>query len=289
MPEIPVILNPRARSASAASRIDQVLALPGELKIHETREPEDAENLARDLAESGAPIVVAAGGDGTINGVVNGMATAAVEKLPTLGVLPFGTMNVFSLELGLPKNLDRAWEIICAGKTRDIDLWRGNEHFFVQLAGVGLDAEIIRETTWEQKKQLGPLSYVISAARIIGKEAPEVTVIPNGHEPVSGSLVLIGNGKRYGGPLKIFPTAEIDDQMLDVLVFQKLGYVEILDFLKSALVTGFDGEGDFSYFRTSGLRVESQHSVPFEVDGDCVDTTPVTFRLARRALSVLVG
>ena len=101
--------------------------------------------------------IVAAGGDGTINEVVNGIAGSDAA----LGLLPMGTMNVFATELGLPSyDLNRCWEIIKAEHTRLIDLPSANGKHFVQLAGVGLDAQVVKETSLALKRNFGPLSYL---------------------------------------------------------------------------------------------------------------------------------
>src|SRR5262245_20624286 len=119
MEEIIVILNPAARSERARNVWDRIQSLPG-AKVLPTQAPGDARRLAREAAEAGARSVVAAGGDGTINDVVNGIAGTDTA----LGVLPVGTMNVFAAELGLPNDLAEAWEVIEAGYTRSIDLAR---------------------------------------------------------------------------------------------------------------------------------------------------------------------
>jgi diacylglycerol kinase family enzyme len=131
MDDILVILNPAARSERARNVWDRIESLP-RAQVRPTQAPGDAERYAREAAETGVRIVVAAGGDGTINGVVNGLAGSDTA----LGILPVGTMNVFAAEMGLPNDLEEAWEIIEAGYTRSIDLAQANEHFFVQLAGL---------------------------------------------------------------------------------------------------------------------------------------------------------
>lgn len=292
MEEIPVILNPAARSAKASARIEAIQELSPRIRLCPTSGPGDARRLAAELARAGASVVVAAGGDGTINEVVNGLRDAGPECKVALGLLPSGTMNVFSVELGLPtRSLVDCWRVIEQGRTRTIDLWEANGHAFVQLAGVGLDAEIIKETTWERKKALGPLSYVLSAAQLIGKSAPLVNVIAEGREPISGSVVLVGNGKRYGGPLKVFPQADNQDGLLDVIVLRRHGYGKIFTALFSLLVTGSDRRSkDLEYFQTKELRIESENEVPVEADGELIPCTlPLSIRKSPHPLTVLVA
>src|ERR1700758_4677837 len=171
MQEILVILNPAARSERAKSAWRRIERLP-HCTMRATSAPGDARAVAEAGVKEGFTTIVAAGGDGTINEVVNGIVGADVS----LGILPVGTMNVFAAELGLPGDLDEAWAIIRAGRTRRVDLLRANHQYLVQLAGVGLDAQVGQATSWESKKNLGPLSYLISAAQIAARKPPRLIV-----------------------------------------------------------------------------------------------------------------
>src|SRR5690606_27559992 len=107
---VPVILNPGARSARAAGRVDAVRALSPAVKLWQTAAPGEARRLAASLAKSGEPLVVACGGDGTINEVINGIAEGGGLQRTALGLLPAGTMNVFAAELGIPAgSLEECW------------------------------------------------------------------------------------------------------------------------------------------------------------------------------------
>ncbi len=125
--------------------------------------------IAKKGVQQGYSIVVAAGGDGTVNEVVNGIGASAV----LLGILSVGTMNVFATEVGIPLNhLRRAWRVIELRKFREVDLPEANGHYFVQLAGVELDAEVVRQTSSDFKKILGPVSYLVSLAQIVARPPP---------------------------------------------------------------------------------------------------------------------
>ena len=291
MDEIPVIFNPAARSARASARSEAISELSPRLRLCPTAGPGDARRLAAELAAAGAPIIVAAGGDGTINEVVNGLHDAGPACMTTLGLLPAGTMNVFSVELGIPaRSLVDCWRVIERGQRRTIDLWEINGHAFMQLAGVGMDAEIIKETSWESKKALGPLSYLMSAAQLLGKDAAQVTVRAPGREPLVGSVVLVGNGKRYGGPLKVFAQADNQDGLLDVIVLRSHGYGQILSALFSLFLSG-DGRHskEMEYFQTKELLIESEQEVPVEADGELIPCTlPIHITKAEKRLTVLV-
>lgn len=282
MKEILVILNPAARSERAKAAWRRIEKLPN-CTMRVTTGPGDAQAVAEAAVKEGFGTIVAAGGDGTVNEVVNGLVGADVS----LGILPVGTMNVFAAELGLPGDLDEAWAVIRAGRTRKVDLLRANQQYFIQLAGVGLDAQVVQATSWNFKKNFGPLSYLISAAQIAAKKPPRLLVEADGITR-EGSFVLIGNGRYYGGPVAFFKDARIDDGKLDVLIFKNLAYLDIARYLATVFMGKHTTLSDVEYFQTRRALVRSDEDVPVEVDGEVVTTLPVTFRISSRKLRVVV-
>jgi diacylglycerol kinase (ATP) len=280
-----VILNPAAHSERAQRKRAQVESLARDCVVCATTRTGEAEQMARRGVEEGFEKIVAAGGDGTVNEVVNGLASANV----TLGLLPIGTMNVFATELGLPINdLELCWKIIENDSIRAVDLPKANRKFFVQLAGVGLDAQVVKETSSQLKRNFGPLSYLISAAQIAARQPPQLFIQSEDASIDEGSFVLVGNGRLYGGPFPFFKHAVIDDGLLDVIVFKRLGYLEIIKYLQDVVFSSDIRVPEIEYFQTRRLRVESHQSVPVEVDGELVGNCPVEFSLHERSLRVLV-
>jgi len=279
-----VILNPTARSERARRWQERVRSICSDAVLCATSHPGEAEKLARNAVREGFERIVAAGGDGTINEVVNGIAGSDAA----LGLLPMGTMNVFATELGLPSyDLNRCWEIIKAEHTRLIDLPSANGKHFVQLAGVGLDAQVVKETSLAFKRNFGPLSYLFSAAQIAGRQPPRLLIESENAVTDEGSFILIGNGRRYGGPFPFFKHALIDDGLLDVLVFKRLGYLEIVKYLQNVIFTSDITLPEVEYFQTRRLRVSSEEEVPVEIDGELVGICPVEFELSEQRLKVL--
>lgn len=280
-----VILNPAARSERAKRQRARVEAVAGDSVICATSRSGEAEALARRAAQEGFERIVAAGGDGTIHEVVNGLAGTDAA----LGLLPLGTMNVFATELGLPThNLGLCWNIIAEGNTRLVDLPRANAKHFVQLAGVGLDAQVVKETSLAFKRSFGPLSYLIQAAQIAARVPPRLEIESENASIDEGSFVLVGNGRLYGGPFPFFKQAVIDDGLLDVIVFKRLGYLEIIRYLQNVLFSSEIRAPEIEYFQTRHLRVTSDQAVPVELDGELVGNCPVEFRVQQRSLRVLV-
>jgi len=279
-----VILNPTARSERARRWGERLRAMCGDAVFCATAHAGEAEHLARSAVAQGFEQIVAAGGDGTVHEVVNGIAGSEAA----LGLMPMGTMNVFAAELGLPPNdLGRCWEIIQARQIRLIDLPMANEKHFVQLAGVGLDAQVVKETSLTLKRNFGPLSYLISAAQIAGRRPPRLRIESEEAVTEEGSFVLVGNGRRYGGPFPFFKHAVIDDGLFDVLVFKQLGYIELIKYLQNVIFTSDITTRDVEYFQTRRLRVSSEEDVPVELDGELVGGCPVEFQMQAHRLKVL--
>lgn len=288
---IPLIHNPAARSERSA-RLHQLLErLEPAPRILATDGPGSARALATGCARDGCPVVACAGGDGTVNEVVAGLLDAHRQgiAMPVLGLMPVGTMNVFAFELGLPvRNLRQCWQAIVCGQTREVDLWMANDLPLVQLGGVGLDAAIVAETTWDMKRKFGPLSYVVNAARLLSRPPPLLQVTVDGQR-LEGALALLGNGRHYGGVLKVFPGACQDDGLLDVLVLRKQTPGDMLGFL-AALATG--GIGNFPGVwlgRGAAIDITSATPVPVELDGESAGLTPLQIRPAGCRMGVRVA
>ncbi|MFL6583559.1 MAG: diacylglycerol/lipid kinase family protein [Chthoniobacterales bacterium] len=271
-----VILNPAACSDRAHRSRARVEELTHGSILCATSRCGDARRLAREAVTGGYRKIVAAGGDGTINEVANGLAGSDA----TLGLLPLGTMNVFATELGLPVNdLGRCWDIVQSDQSRRIDLPSANGRHFVQLAGVGLDAQVVQETSRTFKRNFGPLSYLISAAQIAARQPPRLRIESPDASTEEGSFVLVGNGRLYGGPFPFFKQAAFDDGLLDVVVFKRLTYLEIIRYLQNVIFTAQISSPEIEYFQTRELRVTSDIDVPVEIDGELAGTAPVEFKI----------
>ena len=288
---IPVILNPAARGDRAARLQAEVAALSENILVWPTQERGDAQRFAERAVAEGFETVVAAGGDGTINEVVNGIAGSDI----TLGLLPLGTMNVYALELGLPaKSLRRCWAAIEAGRTREVDLACANGRYFVQLAGIGFDAQAVEGVKRDDKRAYGPLSYLMAASQILTSGVPSagVTIESECGRTESGRFALVGNGRYYGGKLRLFKDARLDDGLLDVVVFKRLSHFDLLRYFRGVLFSDHQNFTDVRYFQTARLTAratEANGRVPFEADGEFAGEGPVEFSVAEKKLRVIVA
>lgn len=284
-PRYPLLFNPKAKSQRGQRTLRFLMERSTRFYLCATNSSEEAREMAARFAAEGEPVVVAAGGDGTLNAVVAGLAGSQTA----LGVLPAGTMNVFARELGIPSaDLAKAFDVIERGHIREIDLFEANHAPFVQMAGVGFDAMVIEETTWESKKMLGPLSYLLSAVKVLGETPPRMEVEFADGRREEGVAVLAGNGSLYGGQFKLFRKADNQDSMLDVLVFKEAGYRFVLDSLRGLAKGGVDLAVSTKYFQSDHFTVRADRSVPMQVDGELLGrSTEVAFSQCSRGLRVL--
>ena len=263
----PIIFNPKARSQKGGRVLKFLMRHANRFALYATNHAGEARELAARFAAAGEPVVIAAGGDGTLNEVVNGLAGSST----VLGVLPAGTMNVFAREMNIPfDSLERAFAVIEAGFIHDVDIFEANGSPFVQMAGVGFDAMVIEETTWESKKALGPLAYLLAAVKVLGEKPPRMEIVCADGRRETGVAVLAGNGSLYGGPFRFFRNANNHDSKLDVLVYKESGYRLVLDSLRGLALGGIDLMESTTCFQTESFTVTADREVPVEVDGEWV-------------------
>ena len=291
-----VIFNPAARGDKARyfrRHLDEI-ATQGALKA--TTAPGEARRLAAEAVADGYELVVAAGGDGTVNEVLNGIGDADDGfSRARLGVLPLGTVNVFAREIGLPLRIERAWEALQRGREMQVDLpnveFSANgvrrRQYFVQLAGAGLDARAIELVTWSLKKRFGPVAYVIAGLKALRGRPSEITLRVDG-QSATGELVLIGNGRLYGGPFEVFPGADLRDGLLDICVLPRANGLALLRCAAGLLARRRLPAGVAQHFRASTFELAGGGPAAFELDGEWAGILPATFFLARGRLRVAV-
>jgi YegS/Rv2252/BmrU family lipid kinase len=250
-----------------------------------TEGPGDATETARKLAEEKARLVIVAGGDGTINEVVNGLA----GRETALGILPLGTANSYATELNLPFSLEKGAELLLEGRVRTVDLGRVGKRFFAMGAGMGFDAEVIRKIRPAFKRLFGSLAFILTGIRESLRypfpllEA-ESEIVAGEHE---GYLVIVANARYYGGCFPVAPRASLEDGLLDVIVMKKKGLENVLRYLGAARRGNLTGLADVEYFQCHRVGVESASPVAVHVDAEIAETTPCEFECVPGALRVI--
>ncbi len=264
--------------------------------LRATERPGMATDLAHEAALEGFEWVVAAGGDGTVNEVANGL----IGLPAALGVLPVGTGNVWARQLGLPVypivhplRIQVAAQLLEAARVHVIDVGRANGRYFLLWAGIGLDAQVAQymEPRTRNAKRLGALAY-LAAAVMIAKDFPAMraTVIVDGRRRVKGRtlMVLVANAPLYGGLVRITPQAVLDDGWLNICVFRGMGLPWAIRHFLNVFGGRHLQDPAVKFFTGRRVVVETRPIVPVQVDGEPIGHTPMVFEVIPRALRILV-
>ncbi len=292
-----VIFNPTARGNKARHFRRHLDTIGADCALKQTAAAGGARPLAAEAIAEGFETVVAAGGDGTLNEVLNGIGDVpgGFDRI-RLGVLPLGTVNVFAKELNLPAGLKAAWQTLLTGREVRIDLpvvehrvnGQPRRHYFAQLAGAGLDARAIELADWELKKKIGPLAYVWAGLQAM-RGKPSRIVARNGTESAAGELVLIGNGRYYGGKFPVHRRATLSDGLLHIRVIHRTDFLSLIRCARMILTGANPPPSVAKSFRAEHFTLESETQTPFEVDGENIGHLPATFSVQRQKLRVVVA
>jgi diacylglycerol kinase family enzyme len=304
-----LVVNPQATATTAAGRdvLAHALASDVKLEVLETSYRGHAADAAAQAVADGYELVVAHGGDGTVNEVVNGLMTAVdpakgVGRRPMLGVVPGGSANVFAGALGLPRDpveaTHRLLRAIETGHSRRVGLGRVDDRWFTFNAGIGWDAEVVAAVDSRRRKQASPVLYMRTALGHYAREAlraPELTIELPGEEPVTGArLAFVCNTDPWtylgSRPLRLIPTCSFD-RGLGLFALRSLATPTVLRHIGQVLRNKAVPTGKHLVLRddVSHIRVSSARPVRVQVDGDVLgERRSVNFMSVPAALRVAV-
>src|SRR6266478_195261 len=287
-----IIFNPRAGSATDRERVLSQLAQLNPMALRITRKAGDAERWARAALRTKCDYVVVAGGDGTLNGAVNGLATDA--KNVRIGIVPLGTGNDFARTLGLPFSIEHNIDILRSAQTKRIDLVRVKSkraRYFVNVSAGGFSGMVDEKMTPKIKRAWGPLAYIRGAAAALPKlHAYHTQILLDDDEQLSAEFynVVVANGRFVAGGLPIAPDADPSDGLLEVVLIPKLCAPEIV-LLAAEIVLGKHLSSNAAVFRQAKkISVRSRPGMRFSVDGELVGSAPAVFQILPRALNLVV-
>lgn len=259
-----------------------------ETSTHATTGEGDATLAAADAVERGFDVIIAAGGDGTLYEVINGMAEK--PNRPPLGIIPLGTTNDFARAMSIPKNWESACDIITSGFERVIDLGKANQRYFINIAGGGSLTELTYEVPSKLKTMLGQLAYYMKGLEKLPRLRPiELFIKADGmdlHEEVM--IFLISNTNSVAGFEKLCPDASIDDGLLDVLVVKKCNLVELIRVVTLALRGEHLHDPNLIAFKTKEIQITSPDYVQLNLDGEFGGTLPGMFSVLPSHLRIFV-
>lgn len=247
-----------------------------------TWEAGDATRYTRELVKQDIDTAIAAGGDGTVNEVLNGLA----ESDTALGILPLGTANDFAVQAGIPSDLDQAAEIILGSVPLRIDTAALNGRRFLNVSTGGVGAEVTAETPSEAKAALGPVAYALTALRkLTGLKARRARFEgPDWSFETDFLVFAVGNARATGGGREITPAASVRDGLLDLCVVEDM---HMLDFARISLLIGRGehvAQDGVHYLRTPSVRITSASPLAVNVDGEPVEAATLAYEAHRRDL-----
>ena|SRR5947209_8858044 len=255
----------------------------------QTAGPDDAARLAAEAVGVGATDVVVRGGDGTVHEAIQGLAGAQARLM----VWPAGTANVLARQLGVPPAALEAAEIFLRGKTWRITLGRataertGARRYFFMLAGVGLDASVVRRVRPRLKRRVGEAAFWYSGiGHVVRWEPREFTVEIEG-ERLPATYAAVGKAPWYGGGLRLTPRAQLDAEAFEVCVVNSRSRLRYLHLLTQAMRGGAREGTPGVTFRTAA-RVRAAGDAPVQADGELIGELPMTFEIVPEGVEVIV-
>ena len=290
-----LIANPRTGRYASRPRKpieairDRLNSLGVEIELVNTTRPGHATEIASRAAHNGTADVIVAGGDGTINEAIQGMAGTKAR----LGIIPRGTANVLARELGLPSDEDDATAVIARGQSRKIhfgvavDETTQTRRYFLLMAGIGVDAAVVTEVPASLKSRFGKAAFWFSGLRQLTKWNPPVFTAEINNQKYDATFVAIGNAASYGGDLAITPRARIDLDEFEVCIIQTTSRWRYLHLASQALSHGLtENSPDVSFVTTNSVRAFGDAAV--QVDGEVIGNLPMRFEIAPDSLEVIV-
>jgi diacylglycerol kinase (ATP) len=287
--------NSRRRTLDQARRIFSSVGIEAELI--ETRGPGDATQMAERATTEGRQLVIACGGDGTLNEVVNGLAAQQNGHRVPLALLPGGTANILAKELRLPWDIPGAAERLIRGEVKDIALGLATpleqperKRYFLSVAGAGPDGMIVYSIDLDLKARVGILAYWWQGAREVFRyKFPHFRVV-TGDERLDASLIVVGRTKHYGGPFKITTEADLYADQFELMALTTRSGFRYLSYLPPLYMGKLRGIEGVHYWKTKSIVCEPLDSNPVyaQIDGEPLARLPVEFKIVPQALKLLI-
>src|SRR5271155_2868657 len=298
-----LIHNPNAGNGGNGRRkqLDDartVLADGGiEADLAETRGPGDATEIAKRASREGRQLVIACGGDGTLNEVVNGLAGHQNGHRVPLALLPGGTANILAKELDIPWDVPRATKKILNGEVREIALGLATpleqperKKYFLSVAGAGPDGMIVYSIDLDLKARVGILAYWWQGAREAFRYKFQHFRVTAAGKQIDSSIVVVGRTKHYGGPFKITTDADLYEDQFELMALTSRSGLRYLSYLPSLWLGKLRGTEGVHFWKADSVVCEPLGEDPIyaQVDGEPLARLPVEFKIVPRALKLLV-
>ncbi|HEX6926140.1 MAG TPA: diacylglycerol kinase family protein [Longimicrobiaceae bacterium] len=265
-----------------------------EVRARLTFEGGDAIWMAREACEQSCDLLIAAGGDGTINEVVNGIdqwmrASGAGREPPRLGIIPLGTANDLAGALEIPEEVEEAVEVAVGGGERLMDVARVEGRCFLNVSTGGFGAEATEEASTEAKRVLGPLAYLVTGVRKFVALEPLTARVSTAEGTIAEGrflLFAVGNGRRTGGGNVLTPVADPSDGLLDLCLVREMSRVEFLRLLPQLRAGEHLGHPAVVYLQLPAFTLESDEELSVNADGEPISGRKFSYGVAEWKLAV---
>ena len=298
-----LIHNPNAGNGGNGRRrlLDQArrfLATNGmQVELAETTSPGHATEIAQQAVRDHRQLVIACGGDGTLNEVVNGLANYSNGHRVPLALLPGGTANILAKELDLPWDIPRAAKRLVGGDVREIALGLATpleqperKRYFLSVSGAGPDGMIVYSVDLGLKARVGILAYWWQGAREVLRYKFPLFRVRVGESQIDASLVVVGRTKNYGGPFKITDQADLFEDQFEVMALTTQSGLRYLSYLPPLWLGKLRKEENVHFWKAASLICEPLNGTPVyaQIDGEPLARLPIEFSIVPRALKLLV-
>ncbi|WP_077304687.1 diacylglycerol kinase [Terribacillus halophilus] len=276
-----IIYNPTSGKEAFRRELPDVLEIfekaGYETSAHATTCEGDAKTAARLAVERGYELVVACGGDGTVNEVVSGLAEQ--PNRPKLGIIPVGTTNDLARALNIPRNIKRAAEIIVEGKTRKLDIGKVNDHYFMNIAGGGKLTELTYDVPSKTKTMLGQMAYYLKGIEMLPSLRPIKVEIEYDGKWFEDEIMLflVSNTNSVGGFEKLAPDALLDDGLFDLVILRKTNIAEFIRVVSLAIRGAHLDHNLIFYTKANRIKVKPADKMQLNIDGEYGGSLPGEF------------
>ncbi|WP_255414979.1 diacylglycerol kinase [Cohnella sp. AR92] len=288
-----LIYNPTSGREEMRRRLSYVLQRLErggiETSTHATEAEGDATRATIEAIERGYDMIIAAGGDGTLNEVVNGIS--GQERRPPIGVLPMGTTNDFARANGIPKRWQDAVDLIVRRHTRPVDVGVANGKYFLYMAGGGFLTDLSYEVPSKMKTMIGQFAYYVKGfEKIVNFRPTSLRISAEGVGTFDGEYMLffVANSQSIAGFERLAPHAKIDDGLLDVILVKKCNLAEMIRIASLAVKGEHLNDSHIVHFQTSQLTVTADDRVQLNLDGEFGGTLPLELSVLPSHISVVV-
>lgn len=286
------IVNPVAGKGRGSVYVEVIKGIMGNQKdyiIEVTKHSGHATQIAKQYTSKEDYIVYAVGGDGTINEVVNGM----VGSKSILAIVPTGSGNDFIRTIYPPYSQKTLIHRLLEGKTISVDLMQINHKYFLNIASVGLDAEIAFHASAFKKIKFikGEVAYILSLFRtLLTYKSQRLKVSLDGEEVCNKKILLLAmaNGRFYGGGIQIAPRAKIDDAKVDICMVRELKLSKILPLILKLFKAQHEAADEVEVYRARHMKIEGIDHFRVNIDGEIIEADQVTMEVVEKAIQVMI-